>query len=160
MRQTPPSAPEVAAVRRRSERLSVLLDSAVGIPGTRWRIGLDALIGLIPGAGDLVGLVMGAWFLLEGARVGAPASVLLRMAANIGVDALVGVVPIVGDLFDVAFKANRRNARLLGEHLDRLEGRKATSSARWLAYALAALAVLAVPLALYGAWHLVWRLLG
>src|SRR5690606_8408990 len=110
------------AVRERAERLSRLLDTAVGIPGTRIRLGLDALIGLVPGVGDAIGLVLGGWFLLEGARTGASGATLLRMAGNLAVDALVGVVPLLGDVLDIAFKANRRNARLLIEHLDRVEG--------------------------------------
>ena len=160
MQQNPLSSERTAAVRRRSERLATLLDSAVGIPGTRWRIGLDALIGLIPGIGDVVGLVFGAWFLVEGARAGAPPALLLRMAGNIALDALAGVIPVVGDVVDIAFKSNRRNARLLGEHLDRLDRRSPRARSPWLGYGLAALALLAIPLALYGAWQLVARLVG
>lgn len=160
MQQNPLSSERTAAVRRRSERLATLLDSAVGIPGTRWRVGLDAVIGLIPGVGDLIGLVLGAWFLVEGARAGAPSALLLRMAGNIALDALAGVIPVVGDIADLAFKANRRNARLLIAHLDQLEGRGSRSRSSWVGYGLAALALLAIPLALYGAWQLVARVIG
>ncbi|MES0873918.1 DUF4112 domain-containing protein [Sinimarinibacterium thermocellulolyticum] len=145
------------ATRERAERLSRLLDTAVGIPGTRIRLGLDALLGLIPGIGDALGVVLGGWFLLEGARVGAPTSTLLRMAGNIAVDALVGVVPLLGDVLDVAFKANRRNAKLLIEHLDHVEGRRPPAM-RWRAYALAAAVVAVLLLAIYGLWTLLARL--
>jgi hypothetical protein len=140
-------------VRRRAELLSRLLDSAVAIPGTRFRIGLDALIGLVPGIGDALGVIIGAWFLLEGARAGAPPALLARMVGNLLVDLLAGFVPVVGDIADAWFKANRRNARLLGEHLDRLEGRPPARS--WAGYAVAALFVALVALALYGLWQLI-----
>jgi hypothetical protein len=148
----------VRATRARAERLARLLDTAVAIPGTRIRFGLDALIGLVPGIGDAVGLLLGSWFLVEGARTGAPAGTLLRMAGNLALDALAGVVPLFGDLFDIAFKANRRNARLLTEHLDRVEGRR-PASPRWQGYLLAAAAVAVLLLAIYGLWSLLARLL-
>jgi len=152
--------PAVAArardVRRRAERLSRLLDSAIAIPGTRFRIGLDALIGLIPGIGDALGVIIGAWFLLEGARAGAPPALLARMIGNLLVDLLAGFVPVVGDIADAWFKANRRNARLLGEHLDRLEGRPPARS--WTGYALGVALLVGVALALYGGAALLARL--
>lgn len=148
---------QARAARERAEQLSRLLDTAVGIPGTRIRLGLDALIGLIPGIGDAIGLLLGGWFLLEGARTGAPGSTLLRMAGNLAVDALVGVVPLLGDLLDIAFKANRRNAKLLIEHLDRVEGRRPPAP-RWQNYALAAAVVAVLLLAIYGLWTLAARL--
>ncbi len=153
-----PTPERAAVVRRRTERLATLLDSAVGIPGTRWRVGLDALIGLIPGAGDIVGLLLGAWFLMEGARAGAPSPVLARMAGNIALDALVGVVPVLGDIFDIAFKANRRNARLLGEHLDKVEGVRPPAHNR-IGYLMAAAVLAVLGLALYGLWSLALALL-
>lgn len=139
------------ATRLRAERLARLLDTAVGIPGTRVRFGLDALIGLLPGIGDAIGLLLGGWFLIEGARSGATTGTLLRMAGNLAIDALGGVVPLFGDLFDVAFKANRRNAKLLIAHLDRLEGRR-PATPRWRGYLFAAAAVGLLLLAIYGLW--------
>ncbi|MDP9142469.1 MAG: DUF4112 domain-containing protein, partial [Pseudomonadota bacterium] len=125
--------------------------------------GLDALIGLVPVLGDVVGFAVGGWFLLEGARVGAPPTVLARMAGNIVLDALIGFVPVVGDIADVAFKANRRNARLLGEHLDQisppsLQAQQATEPARRSLLA-AALILGMLGLALYGVWTLAVQLL-
>jgi hypothetical protein len=144
---------QARAARERAERLSRLLDTAIGIPGTRIRLGLDALVGLIPGIGDAVGLVLGGWFLLEGARTGASTATLARMAGNLAIDALVGVVPLLGDVLDIAFKANRRNAKLLIEHLDRVEGVR-PAPPRWQGYSLAAAVVAVLLLAIYGLWTL------
>ncbi len=97
--------------------MSRVLDTAIRIPGTDRRFGLDALIGLIPGVGDVVGAGMSGFIILTAARMGAPAPVLVRMVANVGIDSLIGAVPLAGDLFDVAWRANTRNAALLERHL-------------------------------------------
>lgn len=94
-------------------RLARLWDEAFEIPVLGWRVGLDAIIGLIPGIGDLAGLVAGLYPLAVAARFGAPASLLARMTVNLLTDALLGAVPLLGDLFDIAWKANRRNLTLL-----------------------------------------------
>jgi hypothetical protein len=83
------------------------------VPGTRFRIGFDALIGLIPGVGDLVGALLSSYIIAVAASQGLPASALARMAINVGLEAIVGLVPIVGDLFDAVWKANQRNIRLV-----------------------------------------------
>jgi hypothetical protein len=98
------------------ERLAWLLDSAIVVPGTRFRVGLDALIGLIPGLGDLIGTALSAYIVAAAARRGLPRTVLLRMAFNVGLEAVIGVVPILGDLFDAAWKANQRNMALLRQY--------------------------------------------
>jgi hypothetical protein len=98
------------------ERLAWWLDSSIVVPGTRFRIGLDALIGLVPGIGDLVGTALSAYIVAAAARRGLPGSVLLRMAFNVGLEAIVGAVPILGDLFDAAWKANQRNVALLRQY--------------------------------------------
>jgi hypothetical protein len=108
-------------VDRRVERLTYLahlLDDRFRIPGTRHRIGLDGLIGLVPGIGDAATTLVSLYIVLEARRLGLPATKLARMGLNVGVDALLGAVPLVGDLFDVAWKANRRNLWLVLEHLD------------------------------------------
>ena len=90
-----------------------LFDQAFRVPGTSWRFGLDAIIGLIPGAGDLVGSLVGLYGIIVARQLGAPASIQIRMLSNLGVDALVGAIPLLGDLFDFAFKAHVRNRVLL-----------------------------------------------
>lgn len=95
------------------ERLAWWLDSSIRVPGTRLRVGLDGLLGLIPGVGDAVGAALSSYIIVEAARLGVPNSVLARMVLNVAVETLLGVIPVVGDLFDFAWKANRRNVRLL-----------------------------------------------
>ena len=109
------TTPVRTADTERVRSLARLLDSAVRIPGTGIRFGLDSVIGLIPGVGDLTGAAMSGYIVLAAARLGVPTSVLARMVLNLGVDTLVGTIPLLGDLFDVGFKANTRNAALLDE---------------------------------------------
>lgn len=97
--------------------LAHLLDRAFRIPGTRWRFGLDALIGLIPGLGDMVGAAIGLYSLWVARQIGAPGAVQIRMLMNLTLDGFVGFVPLVGDLFDFAFKAHSRNHSLLVQWL-------------------------------------------
>lgn len=106
-----------AARLRRMQRLARLLDTAVRLPGTQFRVGADGLIGLIPGIGDLAGGAFAAYIIVEAARLGLPRHVLLRMLANLGLDMAVGSVPLLGDIFDMAFKANRRNVNLVERYL-------------------------------------------
>ena len=101
---------------RRLDKLSQLLDTAILIPGTRFRVGLDGLLGLIPGVGDTIGAVFSAYIILEAARLGFAKGTLLRMIGNVAVETLVGAVPILGDIFDIAWKANVRNLALLRAH--------------------------------------------
>lgn len=103
---------------RRVQVVATLLDEAVRLPGTNFRFGIDPIVGMIPGLGDLLGGVASAYIILEAARAGAPASVLLRMTMNVGMDTLVGAVPVAGDLFDFAWKSNTRNALLLARHVE------------------------------------------
>jgi hypothetical protein len=104
--------------RARLAQLAWLLDSSIRIPGTRFTVGLDALIGLFPFIGDLIGVLFSSYILSEAARLGAPKIVLTRMAFNVGLEGLVGVVPFAGDAFDAVFKANQRNVKLLNGWLD------------------------------------------
>ena len=111
---------------RRLRHLSTLLDEQFRIPGTTYRIGLDGLLGLIPGAGDTLSLLLSTYWLFEATRLGVPRRLLLRMAANIGLDALAGAIPIIGDIFDVAWKANKKNLALLEAYLASNTGRHFT----------------------------------
>jgi hypothetical protein len=101
----------------RLDALATLLDTAVLVPGTNIRFGLDAVVGLVPGIGDLVTTAMSLYIVHEARQLGAPAHLILRMIGNVAVDGLVGAVPLVGDAFDVLFRANRRNMALLQNHL-------------------------------------------
>jgi hypothetical protein len=94
-----------------------LLDAAFRLPGTRFRFGIDALVGLAPGAGDAVMAVTSLYIIWEARKLGLPGPKLMRMLANVGVETLAGSVPVVGDLFDAAFKANLRNIAIIEEHL-------------------------------------------
>ncbi|HEY9736502.1 MAG TPA: DUF4112 domain-containing protein [Trichocoleus sp.] len=101
----------------RIRRISRIMDTAIGIPGTRFRIGLDPILGLVPGAGDLISTSVSAYVLFLAARFRLPGNVLRKMAFNIALESVVGTVPLVGDLFDAAYKSNVRNLALLEEHL-------------------------------------------
>ncbi len=111
----------------RLRTVSRLLDSAFVIPGTRYRFGFDALIGLVPGLGDAVSAIFSGYIILQASRLGAPKSVVTRMISNVAVDTLVGWVPVLGDLFDVAWKANLRNMALLETHLQQPAAARAGS---------------------------------
>ena len=106
----------------RIDALATLLDTAIVIPGTQIRFGLDALIGLVPGIGDLVTTLLSLFIVSEARALGAPPLLIARMIANVALDGVVGAVPLAGDAFDVAFRANRRNMALLRAHLDKVEG--------------------------------------
>ncbi|MEZ4601002.1 MAG: DUF4112 domain-containing protein [Syntrophotaleaceae bacterium] len=125
--------------RRQLERLAWFLDNLIPIPGLDIRVGLDSLIGLFPGIGDTVGALLSSYILAAASRLGVPKSVLLKMAFNIAVDALIGAIPFLGDLFDVAWKANNRNVKLLGEYLD--QPRKTVVTSRVFVWVLALLLV-------------------
>jgi hypothetical protein len=114
-------APEVRTVDARSldrlRRLGYLLDNSIPVPGTGFRFGLDAIIGLVPGVGDLATGALALYIVLEAARLGVPRPLLLRMGWNVAVDTLVGSVPLLGDLFDAGYKANLRNIALVQQHV-------------------------------------------
>ena len=106
----------------RLEALSRLLDSAFQIPGTNQRVGIDAVLGLVPGIGDLVSTALASYIIWEARQLGLPRWKIARMIGNVALDTTVGAIPLAGDLFDVAFKANRRNMKILRDHLERTGG--------------------------------------
>lgn len=110
-----------AAVKR-ANWVGKSLDDAVRIPGTDFRIGLDPILGILPGAGDAVAALLSLYIVGEAIRAGVPRSTVLRMLAYVGVDAVVGSVPILGTIFDAAWKANVWNARLLSRHYQQQGG--------------------------------------
>ena len=112
------------------ERLADWMDTRFRIPGTEIRFGLDGLLGLVPGIGDGV-LALPALYVVARARgMGAPTHLQARMAGNVLLDLLIGAVPLVGDVFDVGFKANTRNVRLLREHIGRAAEQAQRTAAR------------------------------
>jgi len=121
-RETRPAELQLSDAERRRyqrlERLTDLLDNAIRIPGTPWRIGLDPLLGLVPGLGDALGAAASGWILIEAARFGVTRTVLLRMLYNITIDTALGAVPGAGDLFDFIWKSDSKNLELLRRHLD------------------------------------------
>ena len=108
-----------ASVRRRLEAMEGLLERAFVVPGTNYRIGLDAIVGLVPVVGDLITAAMGSWLIWEAKNLGMSRFQLWRMAGNIGVDTALGAIPLVGDAFDLAFRSNTRNLRIVKRWLDK-----------------------------------------
>ncbi len=108
---------DVASRMRRVRVLARLLDSSIPVPGTRWKIGFDPIVGLIPGIGDMIGAVLSGFIILEAVRLEVPTFTLARMLVNVGIDTVVGAVPAVGDVFDAAWKSNMMNVALLERHL-------------------------------------------
>ncbi len=106
----------VALHRLRS--LAHILDNAIPIPGTPYRVGIDPIVGLLPGGGDLVMAAFSVYIVWESARLGLPRSTVTRMVSNLVFDTVIGSVPVAGDLFDVTWKANSKNVRLLEAHID------------------------------------------
>ena len=103
----------------RLDAIAKLLDVAFIVPGTKFRYGIDGLIGLIPVVGDIITTAISLWLVREARALGAPWHITARMLANVAVDGVVGLVPVAGDAFDVMFRANMRNVRMLKRWLDR-----------------------------------------
>ncbi|MGF1535613.1 MAG: DUF4112 domain-containing protein [Elainellaceae cyanobacterium] len=101
----------------RIRKFSRLMDTAIGIPGTKFRIGLDPIIGLLPGAGDLITTGLSVYILVMAARFRLPMPLLRGMIFNVALEGILGSVPVVGDIFDAFFKANIRNLAVLEQHL-------------------------------------------
>lgn len=114
-----PLGSDPMSVRRRVEALERVLERSLTIPGIRREVGLDAIVGLVPVAGDVVSAAMGLYLVWEARNLGMSKWQLARMTANVGFDTLVGAVPVAGDLFDVLFRSNSRNLKIIRKHLDR-----------------------------------------
>ena len=106
---------------RRIRKIAKLLDTAIGIPGTKFRIGLDPILGLLPGGGDLIGGMISAYMIYLAASFGLEQPKITQMVKNIALETFVGFIPIVGDIFDFYFKANIKNLDILEQHLAEID---------------------------------------
>jgi hypothetical protein len=136
-----------------AELLAWLLDESIPIPGTGRRIGIDALIGLVPGLGDIASGALSVLVVARAAQARVPRIVLARMLLNLGVDVTVGAIPVLGDAFDLFWKANTRNARLLR----RYAGTSAVSTRSSWVVVLGVVAV-GIAIVLLVAWAVLWLL--
>ena len=150
-----PEAPPAQTAPAWAERMVGFLDDGFRIPGTSMRVGFDAVLGLLlPGFGDILTSAGGLSLFAVAHQRRVPKVVLARMVLNLGIDALVGIVPLLGDVFDVAFKANRKNLRLLERYREQPAAPPRASDKLVVALAvLGALAAVALPIAL-GIWLL------
>ncbi|MEL6224467.1 MAG: DUF4112 domain-containing protein [Cyanobacteria bacterium J06627_8] len=133
----------------RIRALSHLLDNAITIPGTDYSFGLDPIIGLLPGGGDVVGTILSAYIVLEATRFRLSVPTLTRMLFNIVLEMIVGMIPVLGDLFDVGWKANAKNLRLIEAHLQDPDNNKAADKRFFIVLVIALLVIIAVQIALY-----------
>lgn len=145
------SAPSPDPRLARLRRLVRVWDEAVRVPGTRFAVGLDALVGLVPGLGDALGALVAGSVLVAALRAGVPAAVAARMLLNIALDAAVGAIPVAGDVFDAGFRANARNLTLLEHWLA-----EPARAARGSSVALGAVAIGALTLVAAAAAAAVW----
>ena len=120
-RMTPeiPLGADPQSVRQRIEALERLLEGLFEVPGLGRMVGLDAIVGLIPVAGDVITAGMGLYLVWEARNLGMPKWQLWRMAGNVGIDSLIGAVPVAGDLFDLVYRSNTKNLKIIRKHLDR-----------------------------------------
>ena len=107
------------SIRARVEALEKLLERSFHIPGTKIPFGLDSVIGLVPVLGDVVTAAMGAYMVWEARNLGMSKWQLIRMTANVGIDTAIGAIPLVGDAFDLVWRSNSKNLRIIKKHLDR-----------------------------------------
>jgi hypothetical protein len=123
------AAPSPDSALRRLQTVANLLDSAFVIPGTKQRVGIDAVIGLVPGLGDVATTLLSSYIIWEARNLGISKLALTRMLANLGIHAAVGSIPILGDLFDAFFRVNQRNMRILRSQLARKSSEALVTSA-------------------------------
>ncbi|WP_334183017.1 DUF4112 domain-containing protein [Novosphingobium sp.] len=114
-----PLGTDPVSILRRVEMLEYVLERAIALPGIRRKVGLDAVIGLVPVAGDVIAAALGMYLVWEARNLGMSKWQLARMTANVGVDTLLGAIPVAGDLFDFVFRSNSRNLRIIRKHIDK-----------------------------------------
>jgi len=112
-----PLGSDPVSITRRVEMVERVLENAFTIPGLRRKVGLDAVVGLVPVAGDVISAVLGMYLVWEGRNLGMSKWQLARMSANVGVDTLLGAIPLVGDAFDFLFRSNTRNLKIIRKHI-------------------------------------------
>lgn len=141
-------------------RFAYLMDEAFAVPGTNIRVGFDAVLGLIPGVGDVIGAMLSTWIIAGALRHRVPAFVIARMVLNISIDLIFGAVPIAGDVFDFLFEENMKNMRLLEKHRDRRRPPRSGGQIALILAAIIAFLILLALAALAGAIGLVLWLIG
>ncbi|AKM11519.1 DUF4112 domain-containing protein [Croceicoccus naphthovorans] len=119
LRDQLPLGTDPASIRQRIEAMEAMLERAMVVPGTNFRFGLDSVIGLVPVVGDFVTAAMGAYIVWEARNLGLPKWKLWHMGANVAFDTAIGAVPLVGDAFDLLFRSNTRNLKIIRKHLDK-----------------------------------------
>ena len=155
---TPPQTPGTAVVRiDRIRQAARVLDSAIPIPGTKYSFGIDAVIGLIPGLGDAVGVVFASVIMYQAFRLGASKRLLTRMLYNVGIDGILGAIPLLGDWHDVVWKANMKNVGLLEQHLQHPD-ETARASGWFLLVVLGAVVGMGVAAIFVAVWTIRWLL--
>jgi heme/copper-type cytochrome/quinol oxidase subunit 2 len=147
MKQIPATPQKLKGI----DLMARLMDSQFRVPGTEIRFGLDAIIGLIPGAGDLSTFAVSGYMVMLMAKNGASSYLVARMVLNILIDAVIGAIPLIGDLFDVAFKANTRNLRLMQQHYT--EGRHGGSGWK-VVFPILLVVFLIIAALIYGTYQL------
>ena len=114
-----PTGTDPVSIRKRIEAMEHLLERSLVVPGTKYPIGLDTIIGFVPVLGDIVTAAMAAYIVWEAKNLGLPRWKLWRMMGNVAIDSAVGAVPIVGDAFDIVYRSNTKNLRIVKKHLDK-----------------------------------------
>jgi Domain of unknown function (DUF4112) len=141
-------------------RFAHLMDEAFALPGTNIRVGFDAILGLIPGIGDVIGAVLSTWIIAGALRHRVPAWIIARMVLNVSIDLIFGAVPVAGDIFDFMFEENMKNMRLLEAHRDRRRPPRRTGQIALILGAIIAFLVLLAVALMVGVIALVIWLIG
>ena len=141
-------------------KFAFYMDEAFTIPGTRIRVGIDALLGLIPGVGDFIGGILSSWIVFGALRHRVPARVIVRMIANILIDLIFGAVPVAGDVFDFLYEENMKNMRLLERHRDRRRPPRSAGSITLIALAILAFNMMVALLMLFAVVTVIFWIVG
>lgn len=141
---------------RTSKLIAWLLDECIRIPGTRIRIGLDPILGLIPGGGETVSSIIGAFLLADASRRGIPFRTLFKMGGNMLVNAAIGIIPGIGDIFSAWFKSNSRNFELMRHYIESPDGNQAPGGWGSLLFVAGLIGVIFALNIL--SWLLIWHL--